>query len=104
MRYWLSYDTKMSRGDDELFQWLDRMGAKECGEASATFTSDKTVEQIKQELAGILEKHTRIYLNYSQGDGGEKKRRGKFIFGRRKIPPWAGYAGYYSEGDIDEED
>lgn len=89
-RYWLCYDLGL-RGDYEgLYEWLDRIGAKECSEAAATFVTAKTREQIKKELAKILsESPARIYLIAKRSDG---KTMGGFILGKRKRPPWSGYA------------
>lgn len=84
-RYWLSFDLGLRGRYEELYEWLDSMGAKECGDSVATFRSDKTREQIAQELSHLLDKNSRIYI-ISLDHGG------KFILGKRKVAPWAGYA------------
>ena len=85
MRYWLSFDLGLRGNYEELYEWLDNMGARECGNSVATFVTDKTREQIIQELSKLLDKKSRVYIiNMKQG--------GKFIFGRRKDAPWSGYA------------
>jgi len=97
MRYWLSYDLGFQGDYEDLFAWLDKMEAKECGENLATFLSGKSRSQIAKELSTVLQRvpvlrgspstvsEPRIYIiNRTQG--------GKFIFGKRKIAPWTGYA------------
>ncbi len=86
-RYWLSFDLGLRGNYDELYEWLDGLDAKECGETVATFRSDRTREELARELASLLgpERKTRLYLiNLKQG--------GKFIVGKRKAAPWAGYS------------
>lgn len=86
-RYWLSFDLGLHGNYEDLYEWLDQGGAKECGDSVATFLSDKTREEIAQELSQILgpDKKARVYLiNLKQG--------GKFMIGRRKAAPWAGHS------------
>jgi hypothetical protein len=96
-RYWLCYDFGFQGPYELLFAWLDKVGATECGENAATFKSDKTREQIIKQLSPIIKKgctdggspitsiQCRIYLiSMEQG--------GRFIFGKRKVAPWHGYA------------
>jgi hypothetical protein len=86
-RYWLSFDLGLSGDYTSLYAWLDRQQAKECGDGVATFTSDKSRKKIKSELGNLLKVRTnpRIYL-ISMHEGG------RFIFGKRKVAPWTGYA------------
>jgi hypothetical protein len=86
-RYWLSFDLGLRGNYEGLYEWLDRLGAKECGDSVATFRSDKTREQLTAELTSLLgsEKKTRLYLI-------SLARGGKFVLGKRKAPPWAGYS------------
>ena len=86
-RYWLSFDLGLRGNYEELYEWLDGVGAKECGESVATFRSDKTRDQLAGELAALLgpERKTRLYLI-------SLKQGGKFIAGKRKAAPWAGYS------------
>ena len=86
-RYWLSFDLGLQGRYDELYAWLDRHGAKECGDAVATFRSDKSRDAIKAELEQVLnvERSPRIYI-ISMPEGG------RFIIGRRKVAAWTGYA------------
>lgn len=88
-RYWLSYDLGLRGNYDELYEWLDRLDARECGEAMATFESDETREQIKSELGKLLGKSARVYLIGKTKSG---KFSGSFIVGQRKRSPWQGYA------------
>ncbi len=85
MRYWLSFDLGLQGNYEALYVWLDNLRAKECGDGVATFESEKTREQLADELSEILEKKARIYIiNMKQG--------GKFILGKRKVAPWLGFA------------
>jgi hypothetical protein len=85
MRYWFSYDLGLRGNYEDLYEWLDTMGAKECGESVATFLSQKTREQITKEVLRVVGKKARIYIiSMRQG--------GKFVIGKRKTAPWTGYA------------
>ncbi|MDP8239853.1 MAG: hypothetical protein P9X24_12250 [Candidatus Hatepunaea meridiana] len=90
MRYWLSYDLGLRGHYNELYEWLDNVNAKECGESVATFLSDMSPQEIEDELEEILNTGARIYLVWKPEIGSIK---GKFILGKRKKkPPWFGYA------------
>lgn len=96
MRYWISYDLGLKGNYEELYAWLDKMKAKECGDSVATFETQKTREVLKAELSQILGEKARVYIfNKSIG--------GKFILGKRKIAPWIGFAEILIEGDEGEE-
>jgi len=95
----LTYDLGFHGDYEELYKWLDKMQAKECGESCATFITDMSKDEIKKELSGILDKNARIYLIYRKEGGG---RRGRFIIGKRKVAPWLGFA--VPELDDYEED
>lgn len=95
-RYWISFDLGLQGDYEQLYAWLDRQdykergdqrGANECGDNVATFVSDKSREQIEKELKTRLsgQRKPRIYIITTK-DGG------KFVFGKRKLPPWKGYA------------
>ncbi|CAG0995272.1 hypothetical protein METP2_02874 [Methanosarcinales archaeon] len=85
MRYWLSFDLGLRGNYESLYEWLDAIEAKECGDNIATFITTKTRDQIKEELSKILDEKARIYLI-------DRKKGGQFIFGKRKVAaPWAGY-------------
>ncbi len=86
-RYWLSFDLGLRGNYEELYEWLDDLDAKECGDSVATFLSTKSREQIAGELSNLLgsDKKARAYvINMNQG--------GKFILGKRKVAPWVGYS------------
>jgi hypothetical protein len=36
-RYWLSFDLGLQGDYDNLYAWLDKQGAQECGDSVATF-------------------------------------------------------------------
>jgi|SRR5580658_1352030 len=86
-RYWISFDLGLQGNYDPLYGWLDKQEAKECGDSVATFLSDQSRERIAKELSALLrkERNPRIYI-ISASEGG------KFILGKRKFPPWKGYA------------
>jgi hypothetical protein len=87
MRYWISFDLGIRGNYASLYEWLDRYKAKECGESVATFLSEKTRDQIVQELKKVVDMDTnpRIYIIVM-------KQGGKFVLGHRKVPPWLGHA------------
>ena len=94
LRYWLAFDLGLRGNFEELYGWLDTLGARECGENVATFRSTKTREQISQELSSILgtDRNARVYLiSMRQG--------GKFILGKRKASPWVGYSQQMAEAE-----
>lgn len=91
---WLSYDLGV-RGDYEgLFAFLAEADAKECGSSLGVFSfsvKNDIMAELKAAIEGRmkLDKRSRIYVMYTKPDG---KPTGKFLFGGRKSPPWAGYA------------
>jgi len=100
-RYWLSFDLGLRGNYDELYEWLDTMGAVECGDSMATFQTDKSRKEIIDELSQILDpKHARVYIIGESKTGGKKV--GKFVLGKRKRSPWFGYGQGISEG-VEEE-
>ncbi len=86
-RFWASFDLGLHGEYTELYAWLDRQQAKECGENVATFLSVKNREQIAKELTSVLDiqRSPRIYII-------ELQKGGRFFLGKRKVAPWAGYA------------
>jgi len=92
---WLSFDLGVKGDYEGIYAWLARLGAKECGENLAYFLYEHSGD-LRQEIAQDLEASldldplkSRIYLIWKNTKG---KVIGTFIFGRRRIPPWAGYA------------
>lgn len=98
-RYWLSYDLGLRGNYDQIYEWLDRHKARECGDSLATFVSNKTFEQIERELKKLVDKSARIYLI---GKPKTKSFVGRFILGKRKRSPWEGYAEIGGAGSEDE--
>ena len=102
---WISYDLGV-RGDYEnLYAWLDKYNASECGNNLAVFKyvfTDNLVNSLQKELHDSIEitKNTRIYVVYK--DVTSNKVKGRFLFGGRRKPPWTGFAGKGSE-EIDED-
>ena len=86
-RYWLSFDLGLRGNYEELFEWLDNLGAKECADNLATFTSNKTREQIKRELVQFLgaDRNVRVYII-------DRNHGAIFLLGKRKAAPWVGYS------------
>ncbi len=88
MRVWLSYDLGLRGNYDLLYEWLDGLKAEECGESVATFKTKKQCDKIAKELRDMFGDSARFYLIFRQ-DG---KLTGKFLIGKRKQPPWAGFS------------
>ena len=93
MRYWFSFDLGLRGNYEQLYEWLDNMEAKECGDSMATFVTEKTRAKIVEELSEFLDEKARVYITDRHG--------GKFIFGKRKRASWAGYGGPLFE--VEEE-
>ncbi len=97
-RYWLSFDLGLRGPYEELYQWLDDLQAQECGDSVATFQTEKTREQIVDELKKFLNEKSRVYI-VDTGKGG------RFVFGRRKKnAPWTGYAKVTSDFGDENDD
>lgn len=94
-RYWLSFDLGLRGNFEDLYEWLDTIDAKECGDSVATFVTEKNREQITEELSTLLGEKARVYI-IGKFDG---KVRGRFIVGKRKRAPWAGYGGFIPEAE-----
>lgn len=92
--FWISYDLGI-RGDyTGLYAWLDKFGAKECGDSMAVMKvkiNGDIVAALKRDLKKKVKlSHTdRIYLIYRDAATGTVK--GNFLFGGRKRAPWEGY-------------
>ena len=99
---WISYDLGINGPYEELYLWLDSMGAKECGDSLAFFqfsTKDNIEAEIKKQIRNKVRvrKRDRIYMIYLK-DG---KMNGSFLFGNRKSAPWKGKA-YLGDDTADE--
>jgi bisphosphoglycerate-independent phosphoglycerate mutase (AlkP superfamily) len=93
---WLTFDLGIQGDYQSLYEWLDAQQAIECGDNVAffNFEHDGTrdlADQIKESLKNTIQEDskTRIYMIWRHSDKGVK---GRFIFGQRKAPAWAGYA------------
>jgi len=89
---WMSFDLGIQGDYEGLYAWLDRHGAKECGDSVAALRYPFKQDLIKELTADLkrnvkLEKRARVYVVYRK-DG---KVTGRFITGGRKNSPWAGY-------------
>lgn len=91
----LSFDLGLRGNFEDLYEWLDSIGAKECGDSVATFVTEKNREQITEELSTLLGEKARVYI-IGKLDG---KAGGRFIFGKRKRAPWSGYGGFIPEAE-----
>src|SRR5207249_3212169 len=92
---WMSFDFGIHGDYESLYQWLDAHGAIECGDNVAFFNfehegSSDLPSEIKNQLKSAIktDPKTRIYIIWRQ----DKGVKGRFLFGQRKAPPWAGYA------------
>jgi hypothetical protein len=92
---WISYDLGV-RGDYEsLYSWLDKYGAKECGDSLAVLKykyQGPLRETLKAELGKSFasDNRTRIYVIYH--DDKSNTNKGTFLFGGRRAPAWSGYS------------
>jgi hypothetical protein len=91
---WLSFDLGVKGDYEGMYAWLAKRGAKECGDSIACFWyehSGDLRQQIKDDLNASLDldrQKNRIYLIWKQNT----KTKGSFIFGHRRVAPWASYA------------
>ena len=94
--FWLSFDLGIKGDYNGMYYWLDSHHAFECGDSVAVFKFNASDKGFINEIKKDLEKHVklnptdRVYLLWR--DERENKSRGRFIFGARRTPPWAGYA------------
>jgi hypothetical protein len=103
---WVSFDLGVKGDYDGMYAWLDRHGAKECGDSVACFwfehRTDELLKELKQELSDNVEldqKKNRVYvIRLVKG-----KMKGSFIFGQRRTPPWTGFGGT-GENEEDSSD
>jgi hypothetical protein len=94
-RFWLSYDLGLRGNYEDLYEWLDRHEARECGDSLATFVSSKTRMQLREEILMVPGmKVARLYLIGLNDSGG-------FIAGKRKVAPWTGYATSVESSEVE---
>lgn len=91
---WLSYDLGIKGEYESLYRWLANHDALECGDNLAYFTIEistetSVIDLLKSDLEKnvAFSKNDRIYIIWREGT----TVKGKFLFGSRKAPPWAGY-------------
>ena len=104
---WLSFDLGVQGDYEGLYKFLDRHGAKECGDSVACFwyeTTGNFTDSLTVEIAANVETNgkTRIYTIWMADNNVMK---GRFLIGHRKNPPWTGYAeSEEQETDSDEDE
>lgn len=101
---WMSYDLGVQGDYSHLYEWLDDLGAVECGNSVAFFkyectSLEKSLEELKQDLMAkvSLNPQNRIYVVFQKEKGSFV---GRFIFGKRKANPWEGYS---KQGETEED-
>ncbi len=103
---WLSFDLGVKGDYENLYVWLDRHEARECGDSVAVFNygfaGADLIAAIKKDLKKNvnLRARDRIYAIFLK-DG---KMKGTFLFGNRKAAPWSGYGKYVEGGEDDVEE
>jgi hypothetical protein len=90
---WVSFDLGVKGDYEGMYAWLDSHGAKECGDGLACFWYEhggKLLPRLTKDFRDhvTIDSRSRIYV--IQLVEGEMK--GKFIIGRRRNPPWSGFA------------
>ena len=90
---WLSFDLGVQGDYEGMYDFLDQHQAKECGDSLACFWYEATGDLVDTMTIAIhnhmdIGPKARIYLIWLEGG----KLRGKFLFGKRKNPLWAGHA------------
>jgi hypothetical protein len=98
MRFWITFDLGLRSTNQKLYEWLDKVKARECGPFAATFQSTKPRSSLIKELGRLVDGQARLYLIGRETP--EDKVIGGFVLGRRKAAPWEGFA----EGFDQEED
>ena len=103
VRVWFSYDLGIDGDYENLYTWLDSKEAVECGDSCASFVysfkKDLIQELLKELKANVqFRSKDRIYIISFRGD----RVFGKFILGKRRRAPWAGYAVEPGEEAMDE--
>jgi len=94
--FWLSFDLGIKGDYAGMYLWLDSHRALECGDSLALLKLDVGdrgfVNVIKEEIKKHVQLNNtdRMYLMWR--DDKENKVKGRFLFGARRTPPWAGYA------------
>ena len=100
---WITFDLGIQGDYENLYEFLDSHGAKECTEDTAFLRFEykkDLLTELKKELERrvTINKRSRVYLIYPKTASGS--HTGTFLFGHRKQPRWTGY----SANVTDEED
>jgi hypothetical protein len=87
IRYWISFDLGLMGSYNRVYEWLDSLGALECGPGLATIQSTKSRDELSSEIQELVKDspRARAYI-ISMGQGG------RFVAGGRKAAPWEGFA------------
>ena len=99
---WMSFDLGVQGDYEGMYSWLDTHDARECGDSVAALEFEYGTDLLNElrkalETSVKIDKKTRIYvLRLVSG-----KMKGRFIFGARKSPPWAGYGPKKGEEEED---
>lgn len=102
---WVGYDLGVNGDYDGLYTWLAQQQAEECGDSLAFIRNYEYQGEIDAALrkdiakAINLGKRVRIYAIWKDSKG---NRRGRFLIGGRRQPPWHSYAPG-AAGDVDDE-
>jgi hypothetical protein len=94
-RFWLTYDLGIDGDYDGLYALLDELEAVECGDSACSFELDPRKKEPPAAVLAEVRRHAklrtkdRIYLLWRKNDG---SITGRFIAGKRRRSPWAGYA------------
>ena len=93
LKTWISFDLGIGGDYDGMYSWLDNHEARECGINFAYLQYDfiregpEGFEELKEDLKVEvnLTKKDRIYIVVREQSG---QLRARFLFGKRKRPPW----------------
>jgi len=102
MTFWISYDLEINGDYAGMYRWLDNNNAIECGDSFAVVPDYESYGNFLEEITLDLDasvnitKRTRIYVIFRNDEG---NTIGKFIFGKRRKPPWTGYGDNSTEQD-----
>ncbi len=99
--WWLAVELGVRSDPRALYEWLDRLGAKECGEGLAVFRLAASEVQAVAQVSELVPVGARAYL-IGRHDDINRGMFGRFIHGGRQRPPWEGFAS--DENDIEDEE
>ncbi|RLD55990.1 MAG: hypothetical protein DRJ05_12045 [Bacteroidetes bacterium] len=93
-KIWLSYDLGVDGDYNGMYYFLDEHEAKECGDSIGIFSfeyENDVINELKTEIKEEIQlrKSDRVYVIVYKG---KEIAKAGFIFGKRKITPWHGYA------------